>query len=223
MPITVAGDLRALFGPARDQRGRPTCLAFAASDFHAALRDGWIPLSCEAAFYHAQRRAGHSPHVGATLDTMLDGLRVDGQPTETDWPYLTAVPNDLAVWAPPEKLGAIYYRTGERRGQDIDEIFALLGDGRPALLLMMLSDAFYKPDARGVVVAPAGEGPDSQRRHAVVAVAHGTNAGERVVLVRNSWGHGWAINGHAWLPESFLAPRLLRVAVLNEDSNVLAH
>ena len=42
--ITVSVDLRALFGPARDQGPRPTCLAFAASDAHAALAMGWAPL-----------------------------------------------------------------------------------------------------------------------------------------------------------------------------------
>jgi hypothetical protein len=52
--ITAAVDLRSLFGTARNQGSRPTCLAFAASDTHAALRSGWVPLSCEYAFYQAQ-------------------------------------------------------------------------------------------------------------------------------------------------------------------------
>ena len=34
--ITVRHDLRGRFGPARDQGGRETCLAFAMSDAHAA-------------------------------------------------------------------------------------------------------------------------------------------------------------------------------------------
>ena len=36
--ITVRHDLRGQFGPARDQEGRETCLAFAMSDAHAAAR-----------------------------------------------------------------------------------------------------------------------------------------------------------------------------------------
>ena len=56
--IIVLRDLRKHFGDARDQGPRPTCLSFAASDAHAALRTGWTPLSCEFAFYQAQRRAG---------------------------------------------------------------------------------------------------------------------------------------------------------------------
>ncbi len=41
--IEIQVDLRSLLGDARDQEARPTCLAFAASDVHAALRDGWTP------------------------------------------------------------------------------------------------------------------------------------------------------------------------------------
>ena len=82
MPVQILCDLRSLFGDARDQDQRPTCLAFAASDAHAALRSPWRPLSVEFAFYHAQRRAGRTPHVGATLPAMLEALREDGQPIE---------------------------------------------------------------------------------------------------------------------------------------------
>ncbi len=45
--ITASVDMRSLFGPSRNQGPRPTCMAFAASDTHAALRTGWPPLSCD--------------------------------------------------------------------------------------------------------------------------------------------------------------------------------
>jgi hypothetical protein len=86
--IAAAVDLRSLFGPVGDQGPRPTCLAFAASDVHAALRSGWVPLSREYAFYQAQRRAGRPPSRGALLSSMLDALRENGQPEEGGWPYL---------------------------------------------------------------------------------------------------------------------------------------
>jgi len=84
--ITILVDLRALFGPARNQGARPTCLAFAASDAHAALRVGWAPLSCEYAFYQAQRRASRPASSGALLSSMLETLQKDGQPEEHGWP-----------------------------------------------------------------------------------------------------------------------------------------
>ena len=74
-------------------------MAFAASDTHAALRTGWVPLSCEYAFYQAQRRAGRPPSTGALLSSMLDAVREDGQPEESGWPYLPTTPADVDSWA----------------------------------------------------------------------------------------------------------------------------
>ena len=112
MLVSVERDLRCHFGASRDQGTRPTCLAFAASDFHAALRGGWIPLSCEFAFYHAQRRGRRKPTEGADLASMLDALREDGQPVETDWPYLASLPSDPSAWLPPVQFGRRFSRCG---------------------------------------------------------------------------------------------------------------
>lgn len=105
--ITISVDLRASFGAARNQGSRPTCLAFAASDAHAALREGWVPLSCEYAFFQAQRHAGRMPSTGALLSSMLEALRKNGQPQESGWPYLSATPADPASWLPPREIGTL--------------------------------------------------------------------------------------------------------------------
>jgi len=118
--IVVSVDLRSEFGPARNQGPRPTCMAFAASDTHAGLRSGWAALSCEYAFYQAQLRAGRPPNRGALLSSMLDALREDGQPEESDWPYLPATPADAASWAPPAKMGQLFGRAGETRRPSVD-------------------------------------------------------------------------------------------------------
>lgn len=217
--MQVVCDLRSLFGQARDQGIRPTCLAFAASDAHAALRTPWAPLSPEFAFYHAQRRAGRSPASGASLPAMLTVLKADGQPVEAAWPYLDALPAKLDGYGPPGNL-AVFRRAGELRPDGIEEIVTQIDEGRPVLVLMMLSDAFYEPSEQGVVVAPPDEAPDPMRRHAVVAVAYGRSSGERAILVRNSWGADWGLGGYAWLPETYLAARLTRVALLTEDVHV---
>jgi hypothetical protein len=35
--------------------------------------------------------------------------------------------------------------------------------------------------------------------------------------VRNSWGAKWGKRGHAWLTETFIAPRIYAAAKLTED------
>jgi hypothetical protein len=218
--IEIAADLRAQFGAVRDQGARPTCMAFAASDTHAGLRDGWSPLSCEFAFYHAQRRAGREPHQGALLSSMLETLRQEGQPEESGWPYLPAVPADLGQWTPPATLGERYGRNGAGGDVDLAQISAALDQGRPVMLLTMLSASFFRPTAAGVVDPAPKEGPDPAMRHAVIAVGHGRAEGTPAILIRNSWGTAWGLGGHAWLTDRFLKPRLFRTAILMEDVDV---
>src|SRR5665213_1501168 len=103
-------DLRGSFGPARDQDPRPTCMAFAASDAHAAARAGWDPLSAEWAYYHALKRDGGLPDDGATLDAMLAAIKSDGQPVEAGWPYIKAPITNVKSWKPPVPAKQLFYR-----------------------------------------------------------------------------------------------------------------
>ena len=217
--IVVVTDLRTKFGPARDQGSRPTCMAFAASDAHAALRGAWRPLSCEYAFFHAQRRAGRPPAIGALLSSMLEALREDGQPEEAAWPYSDKTP-DAKSWAPPKKLSSLFARNGQKVQHSFDRVVAALDQGNPVVVLLMLSQAFRKPTSDAIIDPAAGEVPEPQRRHAVIAVAHGMVDGQRAILIRNSWGQNWGDRGYGWLTEKFLAPRIFAAAVLLEDIDV---
>lgn len=221
MAVTIERDLRSMFGPVRDQGDRPTCMAFAASDTHAAMRSGWEPLSCEYAYFHALKRDGGAPSEGATLRGMLSAIKEDGQPIEKGWPYLSAVPNNIAAWKPPANAGVCFQRASGPGACSIAEVVRLLDAGVPALVTMKLSDAFYIPDGAGLI--DSTEAPDPKRRHAVIAVGHGKNGTRRLILIRNSWGSTWGIGGYAWLTEEYLAPRLYGLAELREDlTNVSA-
>ena len=219
VPAEIDFDLRGLFGPVRDQGDRPTCLAFAASDSHAGLRAGWDPLSCEFAFYHAQRRAGRSVAQGAVLGAMLDALRIEGQPVEAGWPYLGAAPADPSTWMPPAEVGERFARVGVAGGGDLAGVRSNLVAARPMLVLTMLSRSFFMP-VEGVVDAAPGELPEPSQRHALVAVGSGRVLGIPAVLVRNSWGPAWGVDGHAWLTDRFLGPRLVATAALLEEVHV---
>lgn len=220
--ITILVDLRASFGAARNQGARPTCLAFAASDAHAALREDWVPLSCEYAFFQAQRHAGRMPNTGALLPSMLEALREDGQPEESSWPYLSATPGDSASWAPPRDIGKLFGRNGATIAHLINRIIQELDQGHPVIILTTLSRAFYQRNPQSIVDPAPSEQPEHDRRHAVVAVGHGKVNDQRAILVRNSWGPSWGDAGYGWLTERFLGPRIYAAATLLEEVDVPA-
>lgn len=217
--INIKNDLRSMFGPVRDQGRRPTCLIFAVSDTHAALREPWQPLSCEYIFYHAQKLGNRLPTQGATLIHVLEALKKEGQPEETGWAYLIATPIDIAQWHPPQGVSPLYRRNSEAHKETVDRILMELNLGRPIVILMTLSMSFYRP-INGLVNPDSNEAATPSPRHAVIAVGHGEILGQRVVLVRNSWGAGWGNEGYAWLTEAFLSSRVFELAILKEDLNV---
>jgi len=112
MSVSVQIDLRTKFGPARDQKRRPTCIAFAASDAHAAQRmNPFQPLSVEYAFYHASlKRTAFDPHSGVGMSDILAAVENDGQPEENGWPYLDQLPADITHYKPPADVGPVYRR-----------------------------------------------------------------------------------------------------------------
>ena len=172
--IAVRHDHRGRFGPARDQGTRPTCLAFAMSDAHAAAIEPWNPLSCEYLFFHAKRRVNKPPHTGATVPAIREAVELDGQPAESGWPYLKTVPADLKKWLPPAKVGQLFRRSTDLVGMGFDDAWNAVATGKPALIGMSLSDGFFVPSKAGVV--DSGEPVDPTRRHAVVAAAAGERA-----------------------------------------------
>lgn len=212
MSVAIVKDLRAQFGPARDQDPRPTCMAFAGSDAHAGARPGWEPLSVEWAYFHALKRDGTKPHEGVSLSTMLATLRSDGQPVESAWPYIATMFTDLSAYAPPRSTPPLFRRESAPARATIDGLIAELDQDRPVLFTMSLSRSFFFAQADGVV--SASEPLEPQRVHALVAVGHGLLGGDRFILIRNSWGQGWALDGHAWLDVAYLQPRLLVAATM---------
>jgi len=221
--IKVDIDLRRKFGPVRDQGARPTCLAFAASDTHSAVRGTWQALSCEYIFYHAQRRRGSPFDQGSYLDDMLLSVQEQGQPVEEDWPYLNNLPSDLSEYAPPTEIREVFFRKSKKVTGKVDCIVELLNRGHPVIVLSVLTMSFFRPPPNGIIFHNDGEEVFPTPRHAVIAVGHGTSGSDRFILIRNSWGPTWCQGGYAWLSEAYLNKHMYDMAILTEECDVSHH
>jgi C1A family cysteine protease len=214
MSVKIHRDLRESFGGARDQGQRPTCLAFAASDAHAAARNTkpFEALSVEYLFYHAVLRTRQKdPHRGITLQTAAAALEADGQPTERVWPYLIALPTDLTTWKPPHST-EVHHTDIQHKQPTAGLVRESIDKGQPLLAVLRLSESFYRPNSQGVIELQNPD-PDTSA-HAVVVVGYGVLDGAPMILIRNSWGTQWGMNGYAWVYERYALPRLHSIAAI---------
>ncbi|MCJ2134043.1 C1 family peptidase [Methylobacterium sp. J-026] len=211
--ITVLCDLRNDLLPVRHQGRRQSCLAFATSTAHEHLGRHAEALSVEYLYFHAvARTAGANPDAGSTMDAAAAALNEEGQPFEAAWTYQPAQLYS-PIWVPPPNVGVLHRAKMSIEAPEIDEICQALDAGSTTILGLVITDAFWAPDAAGIV--PVRD-PDIERGgHAVLAVGYGCDrAGARLVLIRNSWGDRWGLNGHAWLTEPYLIRQVHQTAIL---------
>lgn len=145
------------------------------------------------------------------MSMMIDAVREDGQPKEEGWPYLDVLPSPASAWMPPKDCGMVFRHAFVQRTTDVSNVFAALDAGQPALFAARISEQFYLPSSDHIIKTIAHD--RDVANHALVAVGHGANGSDSVVLIRNSWGDGWADRGHVWVTKDYLAPRLLGIAV----------
>ncbi len=210
MAIVMLRDLRPQIGPARNQGTRPTCIAFAFSDGHAAARGDLEPLSTEHLYFNAvQRTPMCDPNGGVNMPNCIAALSADGQCAEAGWRYLDLAP-PTERWMPPATATPSFRRRCEESANAVSAITAELDAERPVVVALLLGERFYTPDHDSTIV-PGPRDPDTDY-HAVLAVGHGRDEAQPYLLVRNSWGAEWGLEGHAWVAATYLEPRLYALA-----------
>ena len=215
MSITVDFDLRSSLGPARDQRRRPTCLAFATTAAHEVSRTSAEYLCIEHLFFFGVQRSHRNPNRGLNQVSVAAALKSDGQPRDAAWPYYDSTP-DPASWRPPRITETLHKATLVFSRRTVADVRALVGASRPVVLLVSVTTAMYTPGVDGVI-RPGPSDAKTTNRHALLAVGSGHASDGHYLLVRNSWGLTWGDQGHGWLHDSYLAANLHDTGIISQE------
>lgn len=187
-------------------------MAFAVSAAHADAITHASHLSVEHIYYHAiTAYGGPMPPKGVPLDIALTALKNSGQCEEVGWPYLPTDPVQMSQWNPPSTATPVYKHPSTACSLTVGDIVAKLDVDKPVTVAMAISNNFIYHTGGVLDYDPIDV---DVANHAMVAVGHGMQGNQNLVLIRNSWGTGWGDNGHAWVTESYLAPRLLGASTI---------
>jgi C1A family cysteine protease len=116
-------------------------------------------------------------------------------------------------WKPPSFNSETYKVVMTYGTMAYEQITGALDEGRIVVLGLFITDAFIRCDASGVV-ADVSDDPE-RSGHAVLAVGYGLDKkGTKYLLIRNSWGSGWGISGHAWMSKQYIARQVCETAIV---------
>lgn len=140
---------------------------------------------------------------GAEIRDGIKTINIDGICNETDWPYDITKFTDT----PPEELyQTAKYHTAikyKKLTQNIDHFKECLSRGYPFVFGFMVYESFENQSVQETGIMPMPT--DSENLlggHAVMAV--GFNETDKTILVRNSWGVDWGMNGYFTMPYEFI-------------------
>jgi C1A family cysteine protease len=194
-------DMRALLPPVRDQGQRGTCAAFAVTAAHEVARALGAAVSedlSEEALYWGCKLIDGNWSSGTRFTSAAAALAATGQPVEVVWPYDARRAAGIA-YAPPTKPTTDWHTSGMGPAPvDLSAVRSELDAGRPVVLGLVVFDTLFLPSATGRIDAPPA-GSRARGRHAVLAVGHNSDA----LLIRNSWGPTWGIDGYGWLSDDY--------------------
>jgi C1A family cysteine protease len=227
-PVGLPGqvDLRAWFSPIEDQGFIGSCTANAAVGlleyFQRRAKGKYIDAS-RLFLYKAERDLlGWTGDTGAYLRTAMEALVLFGAPPERYWPYDGQPPasNPHYDVEPPAFCYAFganyqtvkYFRldlTGASPAQVLANIKAYLAAGFPSMFGFPVYHEYDHPLPGGLVAYPT---TGYRGGHANIAAGYddnlmiGTDKG--ALLVRNSWGTGWANAGYGWMSYRYVTEGL---------------
>jgi len=205
-PEGPTADLRACFGPIRNQGDRGTCVGHAGAAvvecLHHSQTGNIISFSPQFLFHNSKKRDGSESQDGTWSRIALATLLDQGICKENMWPYEPdVIPGDVHHGPPPaaavaDALNHVARDVIELPNRDSARIREFIDDGKPVTISVPVYQNWWGPitKATGKIPMPL---PLSQLDggHAMCVVGYDFDddfTGGGYFIVRNSWGEMWA-------------------------------
>ena len=222
MAASPVVDLRPFCSPIVDQGQLGSCTANAAAGlveyFEKRAFGSFIPASRLFIYKATRDLLGMTGDTGAYLRSTMGALALFGAPPEQYLPYDVSkfdVEPSAFCYAFGANFQALqYFRldpsplTG---AQVLQNIKTSLDGGFPSMFGFPVYDEYMNIPANGLVGYPSANSR-LYGGHANDAVGYDDNLmigpDQGALLVRNSWGTGWGLNGYAWLSYKYVTEQL---------------
>lgn len=220
-PPPQTTDLRKRIPAPWDQGEEGSCGPHSASALMCLLNGVSVPYSRQQIYYSVRLLEGDvGEDGGVETRDLFKILQKVGAAPESMWPYLPAnlfkaPPAPVLAEAAKHRISSYSRILGE------DDMIACLAEGFPFVLGFNVFSSFESDQLARTGVMPM---PNVRREqylggHDVLAVGYdlkfrssstfknsrvdSTLVSDHALLIRNSWGIKWGIQGHLWMPMSY--------------------
>ncbi len=225
-PPPVQVDLRQWFSPIEDQGSLGSCTANAAvallEYFERRASSRYIDASRLFVYKTERDLLGWTGDTGAYLRTAMEALVLFGAPPERYWPYdgRPAASNPRYDVEPPAFCYAFganyqalqYFRLDANAtpaNQVLANIKRFAAFGFPSMFGFPVYTEYDHPLPGGLIAFPT---VGYRGGHANVVAGYDDNLmigkDKGALLIRNSWGTGWANGGYAWMSYRYVTEGL---------------
>lgn len=223
--IPAAVDLRSWCPPVEDQGTLGSCTANAGVALFEYFERRAFGKHIDASrlfLYKATRNLLHwTGDTGAFLRSTMGAMVLFGVPPEEYWKYIVAdyekEPPAFCYAFASNYRAISYYRLdppGTTKTALLTQIKTNLVGGLPSMFGFTVYSSYQQAATTGNIPYPTA-GEKIIGGHAVVAVGYDDNLRIKnnvpgaveykgALLIRNSWGTGWGINGYGWLPYEYV-------------------
>jgi C1A family cysteine protease len=205
-------DLRPSCPPVYDQGERGSCTANALNAAYQfeEMKQGKENFIPSRLFVYYNERAMEGTiyeDAGAIIRDGIKTLVKDGVCPETMWEY---IPSRFSIKPPQECYDAAlnnqvlsYYSVNKT----IRDVKQCLAEGYPVVFGFTVFDSFMSQKvARTGIAEMPKRNEQPQGGHAIMAV--GYDDSKEALIIRNSWGTNWGLNGYFYMPYGYITNNL---------------